>query len=172
MYYNLHFYYLGENCGATSLLGHKNHLYVGTSTGTIEVFESKSGCFLQQFTWHAKVNALLELPQEIKQSICGECSSTKCVKLAHHQSFKDNLIVPKKRISQEIYLQRSAPVSQLAHNSKGNKSGLCPTQKSTLLQDSPLIVSLGNDLADQLHVSSNNQTSMHDIIELLTWTGL
>ena len=136
------------------------------------MFESDSGCFLQQFSWHTKVNALLELPQEIKQSICGECSSTKCVKLAHHYSFKDNLIVSKKRISHEIHLQRSAPGSTQAYNSKSNKSGLYSTQQSTLLQDSPLIVSLGNDLADQLHISSSNQTSMHDIIELLTWTGL
>lgn len=147
-------------------------MYVGTSAGTVEVFESDSGCFLQQFSWHTKVNALLELPQEIKQSICGECSSTKYVKLAHHHSFKDNLIVSKKRISHEIHLQRSAPGSAQAYNSKSNKSGLYSTQQSTLLQDSPLIVSLGNDLADQLHISSSNQTSMHDIIELLTWTGL
>ena len=154
------------------MLGHKNHLYVGTSAGTVEVFESESGCFLQQFSWHTKVNALLELPQEIKQSICGECSSTKCVKLAHHQSFKDNLIVPKKRISHEIHLQKSAPGSTHAYISKSYKSGLCSTQQSALLQDPPLIVSLGNDLADQLHVSSNDQTSTHNIIELLTWTGL
>lgn len=147
-------------------------MYVGTSAGTVEVFESETGSFLQQFSWHAKVNALLELPQEIKQSICGEHSSTKCVKLAHHQSFRDNLIIPKKRVSQELYLQRSASGSQLAYNSKSYKSGLYSTQQTMLLQDSPLIVSLGNDFADQLSILSSNQTPMHNIVELLTWTGL
>ena len=136
------------------------------------MFESESGSFLQQFSWHAKVNALLELPQEVKQSICGECSSTKCVKLAHRQSFKDNLIIPKKRVFQELYLQKSATGSQLAYNSNSYKSGLYPTQQSTPLQDSPLIVSLGNNLADQLSIPPSNQTSMHNIVELLTWTGL
>ena len=132
------------------------------------MFESESGCFLQQFSWHAKVNALLKLPQEIKQSICAECSSTKCMKLAHRQSFQNNLIVPKKRFSQEVYLQRSASGSQLPFNSKSYKSGLYSMQQSTLLMDSPLIVSLGNDLADQLSIASS-QTS---VSELLAWTGV
>ena len=41
------FYFLAENCKATSLLGSKNCLYVGTSIRTVEVFESESGHFLQ-----------------------------------------------------------------------------------------------------------------------------
>ena len=135
------------------------------------MFESESGCFLQTFSWHAKVNALLKLPQEIKQSICAEYSLTGCVKLAHHQSFQNNLVVPKKRVSQEVYLQRSASGSQLPFNSKSYKSGLYSTQQSTLLMESPLIVSLGNDLADHLSIASD-QTSMSRILELLAWTGL
>lgn len=133
--------------------------------------ESESGCFLQQFSWHAKVNALLKLPHEIKQSICAECSSTKCVKLGHCQSFKDDLIIPKKRISQEVYLQKSASGSQMPFDSKSFKSGLYSIQQSTPLLDSPLIVSLGNDFADCLNVTSN-QNSMSRAVELLTWTGV
>ena len=134
------------------------------------MFKSESGCFLQTFSWHAKVTALLKLPQEIKQSICAECSPTKCVKLAHRRSFQNNLVVPKKRVSQEVYLQRSASGSQMPFTSKSYKSGLYSMQQSTLLMDSPLIVSIGNDLADNLSIASN-QSSMSRIVELLTWTG-
>ena len=122
------------------------------------MFESKSGCFLTQFSWHANVNALLMLPLEIKQSICAELSPTKCLKLTHRQSFQDDQIVPKKRVSQEALLQRSVSGSQLPKK-----------QQSTSLIDSPLIVSIGNGLADHLLSIKSTQASM---FELIAWTGI
>lgn len=114
---------------------------------------------MQQFSWHANINALLELPPEIKQSICAEYLSEKCLKLAHNQSNH------KKRISQETYLQGSALESNLPFNSKSHKYSM---EQSSLLQDSPLIVSFGNDWADHLSMISNNSRT----VKLLTWTGL
>ena len=67
---------------------------------------SESGHSLQQFSWHSNVNVLLELPQDIKQCICAECSSKKCAELTHHQSFIDNPIISKRRISQGAYLHQ------------------------------------------------------------------
>ena len=140
-------------------------MYVGTSAGTVEIFESESGCFLQQFSWHASVNVLLELPQEIKQSICGEC-----VKVEHHQSFKDDL---NEDISLEayLYLQRTSG-SRVRFDSKCYNSELHSTQQSMPLLDSPVIVSLGNELADCLRITSNQTSSIPSAVEFLIWTGL
>jgi len=137
-------------------------LYVGTSAGTVEVFESESGCHLQLFSWHASsVNALIELPPEIKQCICAECSSAKCVPLTHQLLHK----IDTQRVSQESSLQRDAS----NFTSIGHISGLNSMQKSFRSSDSPLMVSIGNDLAESIKINCENKS--HDVI-LFTWTGL
>ena len=139
-----------------SLMGHYNHLYVGTSAGMVEVYESESGDLLQLFSWHASgVNALIELPPEIKQSVCAECSSAKPM-AAPHQILAKNELVPYQRVYQESKLQRR--LSRI--------SGL---QKTVICSDAPLMVSIGRDLAEPVKINYENKS--HDAI-LLTWTGI
>ena len=59
------------NHHVTALHGHENHLYIGTSLGTVEVFDSESGCFLQQFSWHDnKVESLFHIQNVLLYYIC------------------------------------------------------------------------------------------------------
>ena len=135
-------------------MGHYNHLYVGTSAGMVEVYESESGDLLQLFSWHASgVNALIELPPEIKQSVCAECSSAKPM-AAPHQTLAKNELVPYQRVYQESKLQRKL-------------SGLLG--KSVICSDAPLMVSIGGDLAEPVKINYENKS--HDAV-LLTWTGI
>ena len=144
---------------ATSLVGHDNHLYVGTSAGMVEVYESESGNLLQLFSWHANgVNALIELPPEIRQSICAECSSAKSM-TSPRQTLAKNELVPYQRVYQESQLQRKT--SRL--------SGLHLIQKSVTYSDAPLMVSIGNDLAESVKINYENKSN--DAV-LLTWTGI
>lgn len=154
----MHIYFVGKQ-PATSLLGHNDHLYVGTCAGTVEVIESKSGRLLQLFSWHAnEVNALIELPPEIKQSICAECSSAKCVPLPH-QAVVKNDIVPYQRVCQESFLRLDA----------SRRSRLYSIPKSAMYSDAPLMVSIGNDLAESVKINYGDKS---DDVILLTWTGI
>ena len=153
----------------TALLGHKNHLYIGTSLGTVEVFDSESGCFLQQFSWHdSKVESLLQLPPEIKQSICAECSHSKCTPLQHHQSLESPL-VSKKRVQQESFLQKSASIMQA--DTKSFKSGLYSVQSPVKCLDTPLIIGIGSGLADHLNVNRSQRLFTESTTTFITWTG-
>ena len=146
------FVFAGENGEVTALLGHKKCLYIGTSLGTVEVFDSESGCFLQQFMWHGnKVQSLLELPPEIKKSICAEYSSEKYKSVSHSELVKE--FVPRKRRSQESFLQRRS----------------FSAQKLTFSTDFPLIATLGVNMANSLNFSNQSSTSNP---MFLTWTGL
>ena len=150
--------FTGKN-RATSLLGHDNHLYVGTSAGMVEVFESESGNHLQLFSWHAdRVNALIELPPEIKPSICAECSTAKCLPLSH-QSLAKNDIVPYQRVYQESCLQRNPSALM----------GLHLIHRSATYSDAPLMVSIGSHLAESVRINYENKS--HNAI-LFTWTGI
>lgn len=141
---------------ATSLLGHDNHLYVGTAAGMVEVFESETGNFVRSFSWHASgVNVLIELPPEIKQSICAECSSAKSLP-SSHQSLAKNEIVPYQRVCQEQ--RNNFGLSQLHL--------VC---RSISYSDAPLMISIGNDLAKSVKINCENKS--HNAI-LLTWTGI
>ena len=144
---------------ATSLLGHDNHLYVGTSAGVVEVYESESGDLLQLFSWHAAgVTALIELPPEMKQSICAECSSARCLP-STHQSLVNNEIVPYQRVCQESCLQRNTYALSRLHL----------IHKSMTFSDTPLMISIGNGLAESVKI--NCESESHDAI-LFTWSGV
>ena len=139
------------------------------------MFESESGCLLQSFSWHAgRVDALIELPSQIKQSICAECSSAKCV-TSPHQSLVKNDIVPYQRVLQESYLQRETSKFIPDHY----KSEL---HKSVRNLEAPLMISVGHDLADSIKQITNKSQDncknksqdvnlSHDVI-LFTWTGI
>lgn len=156
---SVHMYILlDKNSQCTSLLGHKNHLYVGTSSGKVEVYDSESGCFLQQFAWHSsKVNALIELPPEIKQSICAE-SKMLVKKVQHHSLVFDSNSVANKMSLHE-------PPNNLSHYST---PGEYPVPAKPVLLNSPLIISLGDDLAERLNIGDEN---VEHRVNLLTWTG-
>ena len=152
------FSYVDQRSQCTSLLGHENHLYVGTSSGKVEVYDSESGHFLQRFSWHSnKVHALIELPSEIKQSICAE--SETCAKRMKHvtQHSIDSNRIQKRRLSE-----------QPPFLSRKHESGVYYVSAKPLLQNSPLIISLGDGLAKCLNM--DNQNSEQEL-ELLTWTG-
>lgn len=153
----------------TALHGHKNHLYIGTSLGTVKVFDSEGGCFLQQFSWHdSKVESLLQLPPDIKRSICAEFSHSKCTPLQHLQS-PDSPIVSRKRAQQEPILQKSVPIMQA--NVKNFKSGLCSVQLPVRHLDTPLMISIGSGLANHLNIN-DSQNFTGSTTTLLTWTGV
>jgi len=157
-----HFFFADENCQGqvTALLGHQNHLYIGTSIGTVEIFDSESGCFLQQYSWHeSTVKSLMELPPEIKKSICAEHSPVKYKTVSRNESLADNdRIVPRKRVSQESFLKRNESFQGMSSTTKPAESTKCP-----------LIASLGHNLADSLNCSNDKPT---DNVTFLTWTGL
>jgi len=128
------------------------------------VFDSESGCFLQQFLWHRnKVQSLLELPPEIKKSVCAEYSCEKYRSVSYGEMGAE--FVPQKRRSQESFLQRR---SQWFF-SKYYKSGMHSEQKKTFSTDFPLIATLGVNVADSLNFRNQNCTNNP---MFLTWTGL
>ena len=134
-------------------------MYVGTSSGKVEVYDSESGHFLQRFSWYSsksKVDALIELPPKIKPSICAESETyTKRVKYVTQPSI--NSSIQKRRYSQ-----------QASYQSRNNASGVYYVPAKPLLQNSPLIISLGDDLAEHLNMGNQNPEQK---VELLTWTG-
>ena len=147
----------------TSLLGHENQLYVGTSSGNIEVYDSECGIFLQRYSMHcAKVRRILKLPPEIHQCICAESFPTMNSvsydsNITEHVSSKlinkNGDITPKERSQQEYFLQQSSSTSlpQLSYTA-------------------PLIVSIGDGLANWLNMGSVDKIACPNL-ELLTWTG-
>lgn len=128
--------------------------------------DSESDSFFQQFSLHAsKVESLLQLPPDIKQSICAECSHSKCVPLVHHQSL-DSPLVSRKRVQQESFLQKSASTDV-----KTFKSGFYPAvQLPANCLDTPLMISIGSGLADHLNML-NSQTIAESSTAFFTWTG-
>ena len=132
-------------------------MYVGTSYGKVEVHDSESGCFLQQFAWHSsKVNALIELPPDIKKSICAESKALD--RKVQHISLQFNPDSIPKRISDGL-------PKKMSHYSK---PGLYSVPAQPLLMNSPLIISLGDDLAEHLNIGDQN---VGHRVDLLTWTG-
>ncbi|XP_065896958.1 leucine-rich repeat serine/threonine-protein kinase 1-like isoform X2 [Dysidea avara] len=152
-----------EGYNVTSLLGHENQLYVGTSSGNIEVYDSECGIFLQRYSMHcAKVRRILKLPPEIHQCICAESFPTMNSvsydsNITEHVSSKlinkNGDITPKERSQQEYFLQQSSSTSlpQLSYTA-------------------PLIVSIGDGLANWLNMGSVDKIACPNL-ELLTWTG-
>ena len=132
-------------------------MYVGTSSGKVEVYDSESGRFLQRFSWHSsKVDALIELPPEIKQSICAESEArTKRVKYATQHSIDSSI-------------QKIRHSEQASFQSRNNASGVYYVPAKPLLQNSPLIISLGDGLAEHLNMGNQNPEQK---VKLLTWTG-
>ena len=121
------------------------------------MYESESSDFLQRFSWHSsKVDALIELPPKIKQNICAESKvSIKRVKYATQYSIDSS--IRKRRLSEPPPLQ-----------SRNYKSGVYYVPAKPLLQNSPLIISLGDGLAENLNIGNQNY---EQTVELLTWTG-
>ena len=127
------------------------------------MFDSESGYFLKKFSWHSnKVDALIELPPEIKQSICAESKASQNKRKVRHKSLQPNFDVdggPLRKTSwQPISLQSSSY----------NRSGVYSLPKQPLLQNYPLMVSLGDNLAEHLNIGNQNSEQR---VELLTWTG-
>jgi len=131
--------------------------------GTVEIFDSETGCFLQQFSWHASVvKSLTKLPPEIKKCVCAEHSPVKYKSVSCNESLADNdRAVPRRRISQESCLKRNA--------NEMHKPGLYSAKKPAESMECPLIMSLGYNMANCLNFNSQNSI---DNVTLLTWTGL
>ena len=122
------------------------------------MFDSESGDFLQQFSWHSsKVDVLMELPPEIKRSICAE-SKTREKKVRHHSlQVNFDLIRQSRKVSEQPFQSNSC-----------SRSGMYSLPIQPLLQNYPLIVSLGDKLAEHLNMGTQNSEQR---VELLTWTG-
>ena len=123
------------------------------------MFDSESGDFLQQFSWHSsKIDALMELPPEIKQSVCAE-SKTREKKVRHHSlQVNFDLIRASRKVSEQPSFESNSY----------SRSGVYSLPIQPLLQNYPLIISLGDNLAE--HLNMGNQSSKQRV-ELLTWTG-
>ena len=122
------------------------------------MFDSGSGNFLQQFSWHSsKIDALMELPPEIKQSVCAE-NKTRTKKVLHHSLQVDfESVKASRKISEQPFQSNSY-----------SRSGVYSLPIQPLLQNCPLIVSLGDNLAEHLNMGNQNSEQR---VELLTWTG-
>ena len=150
-------------CNVASLLGHKNQLYIGTSSGNIEVYDSEHGIFLQRYSMHcAKVRRILKLPPEIHKCLCAELfpirnSEMEFSNITDHDSSKsedrDEDVTPKERSKQEYALQQISS-SSLPH----------------LSYTAPLIISIGDGLANWLNMDDVDKAK-HPNLEFLTWTG-
>ena len=141
------------------MLGHKNQLYVGTSSGAVEVHDSENDVLLQQFTMHVSgVHNILKLPVEIHQCICAELFPMINHKLAISDYVSSRLsdiddVTPKERSLQEYALQKSSSQSP-----------------SHLSYPAPLIVSIGDGLANWLGIDGEEKTADSNL-EFLTWAG-
>ena len=72
------------------MLGYENQLYVGTQYGNVEVYDSESSIFLQQFSLHnGEVCMMLKLPPEVHQCVCPELLSNTDDKYTNRESFTD-----------------------------------------------------------------------------------
>jgi len=141
----------------TSLLGNENQLYVGTSFGNVDVYDSEKGVFLLKFSIHEKkVRRMLKLPSEIYQCICAEFFPR--VNSHPEQSTSpppaDVCVTPTKRIVKEYALQQ-------------RKSVIFDFQPQQ--HTAPLIVSIGDGLANWLN---NTKESVTQGPQLLMWTGV
>ena len=57
----------------STLVAHGRKVIVGTTNGTVGIFDSESCALLNSFTWHsAKVRTLLVMPKEIEPCVCAE----------------------------------------------------------------------------------------------------
>jgi len=146
---------IGNTGTVSSLLGHENQLYIGTSCGNIEVYDSEMGVLLQQYSVHdKKVRKILKLPSEIHQSICAELFPR-----VNSNSESDNLsdtnisVTPRQRSVQEYALQQRKHYSDL-----------------NLPYNAPLIVSIGEGVANWLNME-NTKEPVHLKPKLITWTG-
>jgi len=150
-------------CNVTSLLGHENQLYVGTSSGNVEVYDSECGILVQKYSLHcAKVRRILKLPPETHRCICAELFPADKTD-AYHSSAIVNIssrlantcedVTPKKRTLQQHCMQQRSGSS-------------LPCLSST----APLIVSIGDGSAKWLKMDSTIKAP-HANLELLTWTG-
>jgi len=147
---------LGNTSSVTSLLGHENQLYVGTSFGNVEVYDSEKGVFLLKYSIHEKkVRRMLKLPSEIHQCICAE--SFPKVNSNPKQSTSpppaDVCATPTKISVKEYALQQ-------------RKSAIFNFQPQQ--HTAPLIISIGDGLANWL---DNTKESLTQGPQLLMWTG-
>ena len=148
---------LGYTSTVTSLLGHENQLFVGTSFGNVEVYDSEKGVFLLKYSIHEKkVRRMLKLPSEIHQCICAELFPR--VNSNPEQSISppppaDVCVTPTKRIVKECALQQK-------------KSVIFDFQLQQ--HTAPLIASIGDGLANWLNDTKESVTQGP---QLLMWTG-
>ena len=146
---------LGSTSTVSSLLGYENQLYIGTSSGNIEVYDSEIGVLLQQYSVHdKKVHKMLKLPSEIHRSICAELFPRANFNSEYDSLLDRNICVTaQKRSVQEYVLQQRKSYSDLH-----------------LPCNAPLIVSIGDGVANWL-TAENTKRPVHPKPEMVTWSG-
>lgn len=66
-------YYVDDATQVVTMLAAEKKIFVGTTGGTVAVLDSETKTFLTAYSWHeGKVDALLDLPEEVKPCICSE----------------------------------------------------------------------------------------------------
>ena len=151
------------------MLGHENHLYVGTFHGYVTVYDSEGASFLQQFSLHVgKVYRMLELPREVYQCVCAELLLITNREIVRTESLdlSDTSVTPRKRMLQEHTLQQKPVIN-------GNKFHPFTKQHSLDIHSikAPLIISLGSGTSNWLLNTAADKTEESMQPHLLTWSG-
>ena len=149
---------MDQKCQCKLFLGNKYHLCIGTSE-KVEVYDSESSHFLQRFSLHSsKIDALIELPAEIKQSTKNKAHKNR-VKYETHFSINSISYTTKKPF-------------QAASFSLINKK-LWIRDILAMYQQNPCYkISIddqhGRYLAEHLDIGDQNSEQR---VKLLIWTG-
>jgi len=156
----------------TSLLGHERHLYVGTRSGNVKVYDSESCTLLKQFSLHAgKVCQMLKLPTEVHQCVCAEkmvVTNDQCVRTESMLDLSDESVTPRRRISQEHALQQDSSLSPDINGTLHSFTSILEPSTNLQCIKAPLIISLGHGTANWLNMENIKEAVQP---HLLTWSG-
>ena len=156
------------------MLGYENQLYVGTQYGNVEVYDSESSIFLQQFSLHnGEVCRMFKLPPEVHQCVCPELLSNtddKCVNRKSRFGLSDEDLTSQEKVLQKHALQQDSSLLPIVNGKLHPFAS--EFQPYTSFTDpncikAPLIISLGTGKADWLNVDSTEDFQPH----ILTWSG-
>ena len=152
---------LGNDCQITCLLDCSDHIYVGTTEGTVIMLSAENGWPVHKFSLHAnQVRVLLKLPKTIKPCICAELPMEK--EPLTKARFK--LSVPTSPVQEDASFtlpKRSMSVTNYKHK-------MSVKLDSNSHGEHPLFACIGDGLVNWFGNGNGNETTQS--LEFLTWT--
>ena len=149
---------LGNDCQITCLLDCSDHIYVGTTEGTVIMLSAENGWPVHKFSLHAnQVRVLLKLPKTIKPCICAELPMEK-EPLAKARTARFKLSAPTPPVQEDAPF--ISPIRSFSVTNKRVKLDSSNDDKH------PLFACIGDGLANWF--GNGNETTQS--LEFLTWT--